>query len=209
MNLKTAIRNSIFFRPVAAWRDARAVRAWIRNGCVNPPPSIIKRHIINGFRTRHNITTFVETGTYLGDTVEFFRRKCVSIFSIELNESFARDGQRRFRAHRHIEILHGDSGVVLGKVLQRLNGPALFWLDGHYSGGQTAFADIATPIMAELDTIFSREVRNHIILIDDARLFNGTDGYPKLDALREHICTHRPNYSFAVENDIIRCIPCE
>ena len=206
MQLKTAIRQSFLFKPVAAWRDSKAERAWIESGKIGPPPSVVKRRIIDEYRTRFNLDTLVETGTHLGDTVEFFRSKCARIFSIELSDTYARDAQERFRAYRHIEILHGDSGILLSEILKRLERPALFWLDGHYSGGLTAKADLDTPILRELESIFAHRIGNHVVLIDDARLFTGTDDYPTLEALRGMVQARKPEYSFAVEKDIIRCV---
>jgi hypothetical protein len=50
----------------------------------------------------------------------------------------------------------------------------LFWLDGHFCGGVSAHGDKGTPILEELNLILSHRVKEHVILIDDARLFNGT-----------------------------------
>ena len=51
---------------------------------------------------------------------------------------------------------------------------------------------------------FRHPVKNHVILIDDARLFNGTNGYPTLGEVKEAAETTRPDFSFYVEQDIIR-----
>ncbi|MDD5318778.1 MAG: hypothetical protein PHF79_03110, partial [Candidatus Pacebacteria bacterium] len=63
-------------------------------------------------------------------------------------------------------------------------GPILFWLDAHFSGGKTAKSVLGdTPIEKELDIIFGSWTNGNVILIDDARLFTGTDNYPSLDNL--------------------------
>jgi hypothetical protein len=41
------------------------------------------------------------------------------------------------------------------------------------------------------------------VLIDDARLFDGTDGYPTLDTITEAIAA-RGSLTCDVENDIVR-----
>ena len=48
---------------------------------------------------------------------------------------------------------------------------ALFWLDAHYSGGDTAKGQSNTPVMSELEAILAYSRRNDIILVDDLRYF--------------------------------------
>jgi hypothetical protein len=48
-------------------------------------------------------------------------------------------------------------------------------------------------------------VRGHVVLIDDARLFDGTAGYPALSELRSWIQRERPGSEVQIEDDIIRC----
>jgi hypothetical protein len=88
-------------------------------------------------------------------------------------------------------------------VIAGLNEPALFWLDGHYSGGVTEKADIETPIMKELEYIFTHPVKNHLILIDDARLFIGKRDYPTLEVVRDLTAKHMKDFSFTVQDDIL------
>ena len=49
-----------------------------------------------------------------------------------------------------------------------------FWLDGHFSGGDTFQGSDDTPILKELDTIEKHisSFENISILVDDFRLFN-------------------------------------
>ena len=120
---------------------------------------------------------------------------------------FADKARRRFRSTPHIHILQGDSGAVLPELLEKVRNPCLFWLDGHYSGGITARADLDTPILKELQSILNHACKEHVIIIDDARLFNGTHDYPTIETLRQLIAAQRPNYDFSVANDSIRIHP--
>ena len=63
-------------------------------------------------------------------------------------------------------------------MINTSNGRILFWLDGHYSGEGTGGCDEVCPIIAELRLIAQSKRKDHCILIDDARLFIGEDGYP-------------------------------
>jgi hypothetical protein len=46
-----------------------------------------------------------------------------------------------------------------------------------------------------------------VVLIDDARLFVGSDGYPTLAARRELVGRIRPNAAVDVRSDIISELP--
>jgi hypothetical protein len=82
----------------------------------------------------------------------------------------------------------------------------LFWLDGHYSGGATARGHKDCPVLEELDAIFNSPFE-HVIYIDDARLFTGKDDYPTLEALKAYVHDRKPGYTMDVVNDCIRLTP--
>lgn len=98
----------------------------------------------------------------------------------------------------------GDSGLILKGIISSINEPILFWLDAHYSKANTAQGNKDTPIIQELETIISHGVKNHVILIDDARLFNGTCDYPTINEIDALLKEKADQYSMEVTNDIIR-----
>jgi len=155
---------------------------------------------------RFGLDTLVETGTYLGDTVATLRPRFRRVISIELSAQLAAAASERFTATPGVTILEGDSAQLLPSVLADLNGPALFWLDGHWSGGVTARGDVDSPVVAELEAVLSDRYQ-HVVLIDDARCFVGWDGYPTLTELRGLIGRLRPNAKVAVRDDIVSVVP--
>ena len=171
------------------------------------PPHGTKRRILSEYAARHGIRTLVETGTFMGDMVERMRRTFAQVHSIELSESLNIRARTRFAGVSNVHLHQGDSAAVLPALLATQTAPCLFWLDAHYSGGPTARAAIDTPIMAELTFILTHAVPNHVILVDDARLFVGADGYPTLEELRDFVHTMRPDYEMTVKDDIIRLVP--
>lgn len=180
---------------------------WRRKNRNGSTPHLYKQHTIIEYGQRYNIQVFIETGTYLGDMVYAVSKEFDRIVSIELSENLYRKALRRFAKHKNIHIYHGDSTVVLLEVGQTLTTPALFWLDAHYSGGFSTRGEMDTPVLAELNTIFDHSDFNNVILIDDARLFDGTNDYPTLHALQAFIKQKKPNYLFKVNYDIIRIVP--
>lgn len=185
-------------------RRLRIKKDWERQGKPVPPPETIKQDIVKDYAARFSIRTFIETGTYQGHMVRAVRRCFERIWSVELDSKLFHAAQRRFRHYKHISILHGDSGKVLPEILSILDVPCLFWLDSHYSGGETAKGEQETPIRRELVEILTHPAAGHVILIDDARCFNGTHDYPSLDELDEIIRKVRPSWIIEVKDDIIR-----
>ena len=164
-----------------------------------------KQRIVERFQKEYGYNVLIETGTFLGDMVEAQRNNFKKIFSIELQHGLAEKAKERFKGMSHIRILEGDSGRLLETILSEIREPAIFWLDAHYSGGLTARGDKECPIYQEIDAIFATKEK-HLLLIDDARLFNGKGDYPTIDKLTQYIHAKDPRYKVSVENDIIRYI---
>ncbi len=186
---------------------AVSIDEWLRAGKPVPPPHSVKERILSDYASAFEIPTLIETGTYAGEMVWAMKDRFESIFSIELSEHLARRACRRFRALPHIRILHGDSGTLLPSLLSRISTRCLFWLDGHYSAGITAKGETASPVMHEIATILHHPIEDHVILVDDARLFTEADGFPSLDRLRDLVLLRRPHWDFSVRNDVIRIHP--
>ena len=164
-----------------------------------------KQGIVERFQKEYGYNVLIETGTFLGDMVEAQRNNFKRIFSIELQSDFAEKARERFKDVGHIKILQGDSGRLLKTILTEIKEPAIFWLDAHYSGGLTAKGDKECPIYEEIDAIFATK-ENHVLLIDDARYFNGQGDYPAIDQLTRYIRDKDPRYKVSVDNDIIRYV---
>ena len=175
---------------------------WKRNGSNPPAPPHVKRAVVAGYAQRFKPSAFVETGTYRGDTVARLRRLVPQVVSIELAPTLANDARKRFAKYPSVEVKQGDSAVLLPDVVKLLTEPSLFWLDGHFSGGSTADSG-ESPIMKELDAVLATDL-HHVILIDDARLFDGSDGYPTLATVTEFVASRRPELKCTVQDDIIR-----
>jgi hypothetical protein len=196
-----------YFRNLSRRKEeAKVIRDWIARGKPLRPPHALKAAVVKDYGSRYSIETLVETGTYLGDMVESCKDSFRRIITIELSRDLHARATERFKADKHVSVLHGDSSDVLLHVLARLDGRCLFWLDAHYSGGVTAQGDVLTPIYTELDCIFGARASNHIVLVDDAGDFVGTEGYPTIAELRKFVADRRPDSGFEVRDDIIRIL---
>jgi hypothetical protein len=196
---------------LTATRNVRAmvrrdIRNWVSGGCPSPAPNVVKMAVVKHHVTAYGHRVFVETGTFLGSMVEHIAATGARCHTIEIDEAIYRRAQQILARHANINLILGDSGVELPRVLAVLDEPATFWLDGHYSGSFTGKGELDTPVSAELDHIMNHPIKNHVILIDDARDFTGREGYPRLSSLLAHFDDH-PHYQAAVSADIIRITP--
>jgi predicted O-methyltransferase YrrM len=172
-----------------------------------PPPHSVKQEVLRSHARRYNLKILVETGTYLGDMVHAMKSDFAQIYSIELDKALFERARDRFAADSHVELIQGDSGKELGRLIPKLNQATLFWLDGHYSAGITARGDKDTPILEELEQILNAPDRGHVIIIDDARLFGTDPAYPTLEELTKYVLSKRPGLRIDVESDSIRITP--
>jgi hypothetical protein len=206
MNNRTWERvSSLYLRSFGVKLQAkREMRAWERAERIGPPPHQVKQHIVLAHAKAFCIETFIESGTYRGDMVLAMAPHFRQVFSIELSPALFAKAKIKLSSFDHVEIIQGDSGEKIRMLVAKHRTPCIFWLDGHYSGGITARGESDTPIMKEIEAILSPDSPDHVVLIDDARCFNGTNGYPTLSDLKAFAAAQRPTYLFSLKHDVIR-----
>jgi hypothetical protein len=183
-------------------RHQAEFRRWDRGGRKSSPPHLVKQRLIRRYAAQHRCATLVETGTFRGDMLLAMLNDFRTLYSIELHPGLYSRAQRLFLNQPKVRLLQGDSGQRIADVLKDLNEPAVFWLDGHFSAGNTAKADLETPVMAELDQVLKHRIPNHVVLIDDARLFTGQNDYPTLDFVKAQLA-RAGNFTVTIEDDVI------
>jgi hypothetical protein len=119
---------------------------------------------------RLGIQDFIETGTFQGNTTAWAARHFDRVTTIELSPAYHAAAQARFGAQPNVCTLAGDSVAALRAVVPNLASPAIFWLDAHWSGMDTAGREVECPVLAEIALINASSLP-HVVLIDDARLF--------------------------------------
>lgn len=161
-----------------------------------------KRRYLADLASRSDgVSVFVETGTYLGKTAQLLASVCDRVITIEIDDVLYDRAVDLFEDEPQVTVLHGNSADVLPQVLRELEDRALFWLDGHFSGGITG-GPKEPPIVSELRAVINHPVKNHIVVIDDARLFRGRDGYPRLREVAAML--DGTGYDMIVQSDLIR-----
>ena len=141
---------------------------------------------------------FIESGSLVGDGIQqALNTGCFqTIHSIELSEMYYLHVCDFFKNSSSVVLWQGNSGEVLKDVLALVDAPATFWLDAHYSGGETAMGESLSPILQELECIKNHFIHTHVILIDDVRQFGTVDfDYVTRDEIVNKIMEINPNYT--------------
>jgi hypothetical protein len=207
--LKNLLKKTSIYSYVKYRRKLNELSRWEKSDSKDklPLPHILKQFTVRDYGRKYGCTTLIETGTYEGDMVKAMRKYFKTLFSIELDQTLHQQAQERFKNDPSIHLVQGNSGEKIKEVLKEIKSPALFWLDGHYSEGYTAKGDIETPVVLEIQHIFDHSVKGHVILVDDARCFDGTHDYPILNSFIANLKEKQKDIRVDVYNDIIRITP--
>lgn len=175
-------------------RDLSAYPFWSLRGRPAPDNHVFKKSRIKRIADDYSCDTLVETGTFYGQTSAAMHSTFAHVFTCELSTQLFDLNRRSFMHIPNLHVLQGDSAVLLKEILPQAPGRILFWLDGHYSGPGTAIGDTVSPVLGELNAIRRHERKDHCILVDDARLFTGSEGYPSMEELRGRLLLVNPNF---------------
>lgn len=171
---------------------------------LRPQPSShqLKQDTVRAYARQHHCRVLIETGTFRGDMIRAMLNDFDRLYSIELSHALYLAAKERFRAYPTVFLFQGNSEKMLSHILSQINEPAIFWLDAHTSGGETARGNRDTPIEKELADILNHPMKSHVILIDDAREFGLSKHYPTIKKVQKLTATVYKH--FEVKDDIIR-----
>ena len=113
---------------------------------------------------------FIETGTYTGDTIFNMEPLFDKLYTIEISEHLYKNTSKLYKGDK-INFILGDSTKVFNYLLSFFNEKCIFFLDGHYSSGNTGKGDKECPLNDEIKLINEKFRHDAILIIDDYRLF--------------------------------------
>lgn len=159
-------------------------------------PAFFFGFLTQGFLNQYPNRYFVETGTWVGNGVISAQQAgFAEIHSIELSERYYSYCKEMFHGAENVHLWLGDSGALLADVIRDMHEPITFWLDGHFSGNDTAQGIENTPILKELEAIRQHPIKTHTLLIDDVRLFGSAEfDFVPLHVIVQKIREINPNY---------------
>jgi len=139
----------------------------------------IPQELVEQLVQKFEIGTFIETGTYRGDTTEWGARVFKKVISVERMEELHRKAEERLADYPNVTCLCCDTREALEISLPVSEGKVLFWLDAHWCGPNKGShgEEEQCPLLAELELIEKHQTGAYI-LIDDARLFMAPPAEP-------------------------------
>ncbi len=162
--------------------------------------------IINKYpEYRALIKTFIETGTYKGETTRMVAKYFNVVHTIEIMPLLYQEARiAGSKAGIYNIIYHLGDSVITLEELQRIPVPTLFFIDSHQSGGDTGNNGKWVPLLEELDVILKKNYHPCIFIFDDVRLFDahwdwkGVTTRSILDKFDQHGVQIKHNF---VDND--------
>jgi hypothetical protein len=160
--------------------------------------------IIKYFNCKNDFRIFVETGTWRGNTILGMEPYFENLHTIEIKEDLYNNVKNLYNGNK-INFILGDSSFELEKLCKTLEDNTIFFLDGHWSGGNTGRGIKDCPLYEELSSINKYFKNTGIIIIDDMRLFEidwkemNVDNVLKI--LQDRIISYTFMESNIIEND--------
>jgi hypothetical protein len=175
---------------------------------MGPPESLVEL-----LARQFEITTFVETGTYYGNTAAWAASQFQKVYTIEKSFELSEKANHELKKCGNVTVLNTDSPRGLRQLAPQISDSCLFWLDAHWSGGITAGAEQQCPLLDEIAAV-QMFAQPKAVLIDDARLFLSTpqpphdpDQWPEISEVVSALTRTFPKNYLAIIEDAIVCVP--
>jgi len=151
--------------------------------------------------------TFIETGSMKGWTMKVAARHGFKVMhGIELMQNFYDCSIELHKNKSNVHFWLGESPDILTDLVKNLTTPATFWLDAHACGPDIPGGKYGPcPLIQEIEAIALSPCKDHVIMIDDVRLF-GTrewdyiDRQAVIDLLLSINCNYKIVYAAGEEN---------
>lgn len=144
--------------------------------------------------------TFVETGAMNGWTANLAKSYGFNkVYSVELQPDLYEQCLSNYPDDNVIKFSCGESPDFLLDLVKDFTEPVTFWLDAHRSGSDGIMPGSPKygpcPLVEELQAIATSPCKNHVLIIDDIRLFGTHEwGYVKKDDVLNEIYKINPDY---------------
>ena len=157
---------------------------FIHNEVLNEPVCIWKHKAFSNHKQDKEI--FIETGTNTGNGIaNALAIGFKTIYSIEIDPNNYNIAKDRWKQHKNVTILLGDTGNHIQSIIESISTPVFFWLDAHFNTSE--------PTYKELVFIKEHKIKTHTLLIDDMSL------YFNLSDIEKTLKDINPNYVISYE----------
>lgn len=143
---------------------------------------IIRREFIIEAISHFNASSFIETGTYYGNTSHLMAVMCpnLKLYTCEINKKYFESSKKRLKRFKNITIANQSSEIFIANLIENENIGRLpfFYLDAHWNN--------YWPLEDEINIITSK-LEQSIIFIDDFQV-PGRDDFKMEIASDGRIC---------------------
>lgn len=209
------IINAVYFKILAtmlnmkSYRELRNLVNWSNNLYKMPAPTEVK---VKTLKRWGGNEVWIETGTYEGLTTIEISKFAKHVISLEASSKYFDLAVISLSRYQNIDLVHGTSENSLDSVMSKLSrerklSDVSFWLDAHYSSGETYRGLKDSPVIEELKTIQSYliDMKLFTICIDDVRLFRPDmsmpEHFPDLSEIMNWIQSN--GLFWTIEHDIL------
>jgi hypothetical protein len=184
---------------------ANTLFKWHKNNYSIPNPQFVKEEVFKKYNLQNSI--WIETGTFRGTSTIFLSKIADNVVTLEPVREFYEDVKERLKNLKNVTFINKTSEEGIEEAIKNIpdNKNVCFWLDGHFSEGNTFLGEKHSPIEYELAIIENHlnRLKDVRILVDDFRLFQNYDKeniYPSKFFLVDW--AKKNNMNFEVEFDI-------
>jgi hypothetical protein len=172
-----------------------------RGSCREPASRFEKLRLLQSFSSIEHV--WLETGTYMGFTTRGLSEVSKFVHTLEPSPLWFERSSLSLADLTNVTIYNLTSEEGFDSILHSLSDEQKvnFWLDGHFSEGDTYRGGNPSPIQSELAAISSaKNLSRFSIFVDDFRRFGIEPGYPEKNYL-VHYCKQN-KFTWTVERDI-------
>ena len=150
-------------------------------------------------------STFVETGTAYGQSIDSIYQYFEKIFTVEISEKLYEWLTPQIGHWTNVQRVLGDSLIEIPKYLNSLTKEdhIFFWLDAHWSQGLSSKNHLDVPLLEECSIIDTEYQANlGLVIIDDVRLFETDDAEDWSGISKKNIIETFENFEILVTEEI-------
>jgi hypothetical protein len=168
--------------------------------------------LATALRDRLALRRGIETGTLHGGGARLMAGIFEQAVSIELSVELHAAATEALRDVANVRLVQGDSRTVLA-TLRDPSIPTLYFLDGHWSGGNTSGHGAECPVLEELAALTGGHPEDCVV-IDDARLFaaappapHDPQDWPTLMEVFDAVRRAHPGHHVTLLHDQVLAVP--
>jgi len=172
----------------------------------------VPRNLVAELQSKLDLPRAVETGTWRGEGARRLAAVFPDVVTIELSSELHEMARDALSTDPRVRVLRGRSPALLREIADGT--PTLYWLDAHWSYGDTAGQQDQCPLLEEIAAISGGSTPTDCLLIDDARYFLATperpldpEQWPTIWEVFDTLRATWPTHHITIAHDVVVAVP--